>query len=153
MVYRYRIVPIAENVPKSIAAPLMPAFDSPLDDQVEKLQGQLASLEKSAGSATADAAPAAFVEQLTAVEATLGAASTEAPKFTARYRNLNLLAVGFQMATDLPSQLQGLKESIQALKQGSNFKSTATALPDMRAKAQGLVQMVQGFFQKRQEAK
>jgi hypothetical protein len=39
------------------------------------------------------------------------------------------------------------------LKQGSSFKATATALPDVRAKAQGLVQMVRGFFQKRQEAK
>jgi hypothetical protein len=153
MIFRYRIVPIAENVPKSIAAPLMPGFDSPLDDQVEKLQGQLASLEKSAAGATGDAPPAAFAEQLSAVEATLGAASTEAPKFTARYRNLNLLAIGFQMTTELPSQLQGLKESLQAMKQGSNFKSTATALPDVRAKAQGLVQMVRGFFQKRQEAK
>jgi photosystem II stability/assembly factor-like uncharacterized protein len=151
MIYRYRIVPVAEDVPKSIAAPLMPVFDSPLDDQIEKLPGQLASLEKSA--AGAGDAPAAFTEQLNAIEATLGAASTEAPRFTARYRNLNLLAVGFQMATELPSQLQGLRESLQALKQGNNFKSTATALPDVRTKAQGLVQMVRGFFQKRQEAK
>jgi hypothetical protein len=57
------------------------------------------------------------------------------------------------MATDLPSQLQGLRESLHALKQGSNFKSTATALPEVRTKAQSLVQMVRGFFQKRQEAK
>jgi photosystem II stability/assembly factor-like uncharacterized protein len=153
MIYRYRIVPVAENVPKSIAAPLMPAFDSPLDDQVEKLPGQLASLEKAAAAAAGDAAPPTFVEQLSAVEATLGAASTEAPKFTASYRNLNLLAVGFQMVTDLPAQLQGLRESVQALKQGNSFKSTATTLPEVRTKAQSLVQMVRGFFQKRQEAK
>jgi photosystem II stability/assembly factor-like uncharacterized protein len=153
MIYRYRIVPAAENVAKSIAAPLMPGFDSPLDDQVEKLPGQLASLEKSAAAAAGDATPAAFTEQLNLVEATLSAASTEAPRFTAKYRNLNLLAVGFQMATDLPSQLQGLRESLHALKQGSNFKSTATALPEVRTKAQSLVQMVRGFFQKRQEAK
>jgi photosystem II stability/assembly factor-like uncharacterized protein len=153
MIYRYRIVPAAENVPKSIAAPLMPGFDSPLDDQVEKLPGQLASLEKSAATAAGDAPPPAFTEQLNALEATLSAASTEAPKFTARYRNLNLLSVGFQMATELPAQLQGLRESLQALKQASNFKTTATTLPDVRTKAQGLVQMVRGFFQKRQEAK
>jgi photosystem II stability/assembly factor-like uncharacterized protein len=153
MIYRYRIVPAAENVPKSIAAPLMPVFDSPLDDQVEKLPGQLASLEKSAAAAAGDAPPPAFTEQLNALEATLSAASTEAPKFTARYRNLNLLSVGFQMATELPAQLQGLRESLQALKQGSNFKTTATTLPDVRTKAQGLVQMVRGFFQKRQEVK
>jgi photosystem II stability/assembly factor-like uncharacterized protein len=153
MIYRYRIVPIAENVPKSIPAPLMPGFDSPLDDQVDKLQGQLAALEKSASGAAGDALPAAFTEQLTAVEATLGAASSEAPRFTAKYRNLNLLAMGVQMVTDLPAHLQGLRESVQALKQGRSLKSTSTALPDLRTKAQGLSQMVRSFFQKRQEAK
>jgi photosystem II stability/assembly factor-like uncharacterized protein len=155
MIYRYRIVPIAENVPKSISAPLMPGFDSPLDDQVERLQGQLAALEKSVGTAGAgaDALPPAVMEQLTAVEATVGAASTEAPRFTAQYRNLNLLAVGFQMVTDLPTQLQGLRESLQTMKQGSSLKSTATTLPDLRTKTQTLTQMVRGFFQKRQEAK
>jgi hypothetical protein len=155
MIYRYRVVPVAENVAKSIAAPLMPAFDSPLDDQVEKLEGQLAALEKaaSAPAAAADALPAAFTTQLTAVEATLGAASSEAPQFAAKYRNLNLLLVGFQMVTDLPAHLQGLRESLQTLKQGRSLQSAATELPALRTKAQGLSQMVRTFFQKRQEAK
>ena len=57
------------------------------------------------------------------------------------------------MVTDLPAQLQGLRESLQAMKPGSGSKSTATALPDLRMKAQSLTQMVRSFFQKRQEAK
>jgi hypothetical protein len=143
MIYRYRIVPMAANVPKSIAAPLMPGFDSPLYDQVEKLVGQLAALEKSGGAAGAPA----FTEQLTAAETTLGAASTEAPRFAAKYRNLNLLGVGSQ-TSDLPARLQGVRESMQAAKQG-----TGSQAAEARAKAQGLSQMVGRFYQKPQEAK
>jgi photosystem II stability/assembly factor-like uncharacterized protein len=154
MIYRYRIVPVADNVPKALAAPLMPVFDSPLDDQVEKLETQIAGLEKAAsGAGAADALPAAFTQQLTAVEATLGAASTEAPQFTAKYRNLNLLAIGMQMVTDFPVHLQGLRESVQKLKQDRSLQSAATALPDLRTKVQSASQMVRTFFQKRQEAK
>jgi photosystem II stability/assembly factor-like uncharacterized protein len=155
MIFRYRVVPLAENVPKSIAAPLMPVFDSPLDDQVAKLENQLAALEKGAAApgGAGDAVPAAFTQQLTALEATLTAASTEAPQFAAKYKNMNLVAVGLQMVTELPAHLQGLRESLQTLKQDKSFKSTATGLPELRAKVQSLNQMVRTFFQKREVAK
>jgi photosystem II stability/assembly factor-like uncharacterized protein len=155
MVFRYRVVPVAENVPKSIAAPLMPIFDSPLDDQVAKLESQLAALEKSAAApvGAADALPPAVVQQLNAVEATLTAASTEAPQFAAKFKNMNLVAIGLQMVTELPAQVQGLRESLQALKQGRSFKSTASALPELRAKTEGLSLMVRRFFQKQEVAK
>jgi hypothetical protein len=151
------VVPVAENVPKSIAAPLMPIFDSPLDDQVAKLENQLAALEKGAaapgGAGAADAVPAAFTQQLNALETTLTAATTEAPQFAAKYKNMNLIVVGLQMVTELPAQLQGLRESLQTLKQERSFKSTATTLPELRTKVQGLNQMVRTFFQKREVTK
>jgi hypothetical protein len=70
-----------------------------------------------------------------------------------RKRRSSPRGIGISICTELPAQLRGLRESLQALKQGSNFKTTATTLPDVRTKAQGLVQMVRGFFQKRQEVK
>ena len=152
MIFRYRVVPAAENVAKSVAAPAMPIFDSPLDDQVEKLDAQLAALEKAIADQGAGAGgelPAAITEQFTAAEATLTAATTEAPQFVGKYKNMNLIQVGLQMATDLPAQLQGFRESFQALKQGKGLQAASTALPDLRTKAQGLTQMVRGFFQKK----
>jgi photosystem II stability/assembly factor-like uncharacterized protein len=151
MIYRYRIVPVAENVPKALAAPLMPAFDSPLDDHVEKLETQIAGLEKTASApGAADALPAAFTAQLTAIEATLAAASTETPQFTARYKNLNLLAIGVQLVTDFPAQLQGLRESLLKLKQERSLQSAATTLPELRTRVQAASQMIRTFFQKGQ---
>jgi photosystem II stability/assembly factor-like uncharacterized protein len=142
MIYRYRVVPVAENVPKALAAPLMPIFDSPLDEQVETLERQIAGLDTTATA-----------EQLNAIETTLNAASTEAPQFTAKYRNLNMPAIGAQMIADFPGQLQGLRESFQKVKQERNTNSAAASLPDLRAKVHSTSQMVRTFFQKRQGAK
>jgi photosystem II stability/assembly factor-like uncharacterized protein len=142
MIYRYRVVPVAENVAKALAAPLMPVFDSPLDEQIEALESQVAALEKTATT-----------EQLNAIEKTLSAASTEAPQFTAKYKNLNLPAIGAQMVTDFPAQLRGVTESFQKVKQERSTQSAATSLPDLRSKVHGASRMVRTFFQKREEAK
>lgn len=46
MVYRYRAIPLAEPMPpKSLPAPLMPGFASPLDDQVTQVDVVVTSLE------------------------------------------------------------------------------------------------------------
>jgi hypothetical protein len=150
MIYRYRVVPVAENVPNAIAAPLMPVFDSPLDDQVEKFDTLLTAMQQAASQpgAAAGELPAEFTEQLAVADATLTDASTEAPQFVGQYKNLNLLMVAVQMVTDLPAHMQGLKESFETLKQGNNLQAASTALPELRTKSEGLVQMVRGFFQK-----
>jgi len=150
MVYRYRVLPVAEPVTKAIAGPLMPVFETPLDDQLEKLDTQLEALQKSAESGGGDAAAtAAFTQQLTAIEATVTAASTEAPKFAGKYKNLNLLLVGAQMSGDLLKQVQELKASVQTLKQAQAPGAAAAALPDLREKSKSLVQMIHGFVQKK----
>jgi photosystem II stability/assembly factor-like uncharacterized protein len=142
MVYRYRVVPITETVSKAIAGPVMPVFDTPLDDQVEKLDAQLEALQNAPASA--------FTEQLTAVEATVAAASTEAPTFAGKYRNLNLLLVGVGMSGDLLKQVQSLKESIQTLKPSpGRQRAPVTALAEVREKSKALVEMVRGFVQKK----
>ncbi len=167
MIYRYRIVRATETVAKSIAAPAMPAFETVLDDQVEKLDAQLQSLEKfvkePANGATAtttataggDVAtnagselPPEITRQVNAAEATLANVATEAPQFVKKYKNLNLLLVALQMASELPAHLQGFKESFQALKKGGGLQTAAVVFPDLRMKSQNLVQMIHGFVQK-----
>lgn len=51
MVYRYRVAPASEAVPGALAGPLMPAFDTPLDEGVERLRGQLDELRAALASA------------------------------------------------------------------------------------------------------
>lgn len=150
MIYRYRVVPAAESVTRAIAGPVMPVFETPLDDQIEKLDAELGALQPAAPSGAGDAAAAAFTEQLAAVDATATAASTEAPRFAGKYRNLNLLLVGVQMSGDLLKQVQALKDSVHALAQGQGRQgAAAAALPDLRAKSKALVQMIHGFVQKK----
>lgn len=66
MVYRYRAIPLAEAMPpRSLPAPLMPGFASPLDDQVTQVDAVVSSLESDlakAADAPAGAAPNAAAE-------------------------------------------------------------------------------------------
>jgi photosystem II stability/assembly factor-like uncharacterized protein len=150
MIFRYRVVPIAESVPKAIAAPVMPVFDSPLDDQVQKLETQLSALEKIAtAGGSSDTVPAGFADQLSQIETTLVAASTEAPQFATKYRNLNLFVLGLQMATELPAQVQGLRDVVQKLKQERSLKAAVAGVPDLRARTDALSQMIRKCFQDR----
>lgn len=63
MVYRYRIIPIAETMPpRSLPAPLMPGFDSPLDEQVgaldtlvEVMEAAIATMPDSGAAAPPEA--------------------------------------------------------------------------------------------------
>lgn len=52
MVYRYSIVPVAHTAANSFDAPVVGAFSSPLDDQVEKLVAEVEAFSSENGTST-----------------------------------------------------------------------------------------------------
>lgn len=182
MVYRYRMVPESEPSPaNSIAAPVMPGFDSPLDDQAVQLQQQLQSLEQAiekktgqqieitpvteASDAAAAAAPPesegaatgpgmaeqVAPQQLEAIASTVENLNAEVPKFTGKFRNLNMVFQGLQMVGQLFGQAQGLKDSLGQLKKAKDVASISAALSQLTGQTQGLVQSAKSAFQAPQQ--
>lgn len=175
MIYRYRVVPANEQVAaKAVPAPAMPVFDSPLDEQVEQLQGQVATLEEEVKKEQGEAAPAAeqagggeagskqggaagsegsglvencCAEKVEQIQATVEAVATEVPKFTGKYRNLNLIFSGLQMVGQLFGQAQGLKDSLKALRQARDPAAVTAALTELTGQVTGLVQSTKVAFQ------
>lgn len=110
---------------------------SPLEAEVQKLASQVQTFAAAApGSFTQDTgasagqpappssggftqdtgAPAGggFVQDVGPIQTTVDMVSNEVPSFESKYRNLNLLLTGFDVATQLPAQVANLKASLQA---------------------------------------
>ncbi len=195
MIYRYRVVPATEQVAaKAIQEVAMPVFDSPLDEQVEQLQGQVAALEEEVKKEQEEAAPGAeqaaaqkeeagggeagaekkeeggageagaqeggaagsggsgLVENCCAdkveqIQATVEAVATEIPKFTGKYRNLNLIFSGLRLVGQLFGQSQGMKDSLKALRQARDPQAVTAALTELTGQVTGLVQSTKAAFQ------
>jgi len=95
------------------------------------------------------AAANAFVQDAGQAQATLNTVTTQVPQFVGKYKNLNLLLVGFQTAVQLPAQLQTLKQSFQNLKSIHDPQTFTAAVSDVQTKTMGILQMVRMAFQKR----
>ncbi|NWG14772.1 MAG: hypothetical protein HXY20_14700 [Acidobacteria bacterium] len=168
MIYRYRVVPATEEVAKAIPAPAMPVFDSPLDEQVEQLQAEVAALEEevkkkaggqgssggdgSGGGAAAETSEGSLVdaccrEQVEKIEATAEAVASEVPKFTGRYRSLNLIFTGLRLVGELFGQAQGLKDSLKSLREARDATALSAALTGLTGQVTGLVQSTKVAFQ------
>lgn len=89
-----------------------------------------------------------FTQDVNQAESTLNSVSSEVPQFVSKYKSLNLLLLGFQTASQLPAQVQGLKQSFQSLKGIKDPQAATAALQDMQTKVTGLVQMVRLAFQR-----
>jgi photosystem II stability/assembly factor-like uncharacterized protein len=163
MVYRYRVVPADEPVAaNAIPAPAMPIFDSPLDEQVEQFDDQVEDFKQevmedaqtgegsAAGNDEEGWAEANYGEQIENLETTLEAVSGEIPKFTGKYRNLNLLFAGVQVVGKLFGQTQGLKDAFQAFRKARDPQSALAALTELSSKAGELVQTTKTAFQKQE---
>ena len=184
MIYRYRVVPATEEVAKAILAPAMPGVDSPLDEQVEQLQGQVAALEEEVRKEQEEAAPGAeqaaaqkeeagggeagaqesgaagsggsglvencCAEKVEQIQATVDAVATEVPKFTGKYRNLNLIFVGLGLVGQLFGQAQTLKDSFNTLRKARDPQSVTAALTELTNQVTGLVQNTKTAFQKQE---
>lgn len=150
MIYRYRVVPVAYSSAGMIASPLMPAVDGVLAAEAGQLQAQVAvvqaAVSNAQGAAVAgsdsslvDACCAAQVQKL---ETLVGQVAVETPKFTSKYRSLNLLLAGLQFARDLFGNAEGLKESLKALRHGKDLPSIAAALTQLSAQADSVAMRV-----------
>ena len=100
------------------------------------------------GTFTAASPSNAFTQDVGQAESVFNTVSAEIPRFVNKYRNLNLLLIGFQMSSDLPLQIQGLKQSFQQLKSMKDLQSASFAMKDMQGKVTNLVQIVRTAFQK-----
>ncbi|MGH9860983.1 MAG: YCF48-related protein [Candidatus Acidiferrales bacterium] len=176
MVFRYQVVEASYENAEGIPAPVMPGFESALDDHVAALQQQLQSLEQTieqktgqqieitaaaeaeaserapeAASNDAEAGPGLVeqvaADQLTQIENTVTSLNAEVPRFSGRFRNLNLVFTGLQMVGQLFGQAQGLKDSVTQLRQARDLASVSAALGQLTGQAQGMVQSTRSAFQ------
>ena len=97
---------------------------------------------------SASAMSAGFVQNSNAASATIASVSATVPQFVSKYRNLNLLMTGFQVATQMPATVQCLKQSFLALKAVRNPQAAMAAVTTIQGQVTGLVQMMHVAFQK-----
>jgi hypothetical protein len=178
MVFRYRVVPDAEPVKSgALLAPGMPAFASPLDNQVTEFQTTLtevtAAVEKApesvASAPTGAPSPAPSADPVFAQEVppspfvnaccgkpinklsvVLGAVLQNLPQFVAKFKNTNLLAAGLRMLTTMPAQLSELRNALKAFRGATDKEAAKAALAQLAAAATALHQSTQAAFQKEQ---
>jgi hypothetical protein len=91
---------------------------------------------------------AGFVQDTNAASATVVSVSATVPQFVSKYRNLNLMLTGFQVATQMPSTVQCLKQSFLALKAVRSPQAAMAAVVNIQGQMTGLVQMMRVAFQK-----
>ncbi len=168
MIYRYRVVPAAEEVAKSIPAPVMPSVDAGLAEQTTQLETQVEALEEKAKeelkldvaepTAAAESKPteakpeagageaagqplldACCKEEVAQVEALINSVDTEVPKFTGKLRNLNLIFTGLKLVGELFGQARSMKQSIKNLRGARDPQSVSAALAELTTQVQGMV--------------
>ncbi len=86
-------------------------------------------------------------EQVAQIESTVTSLNAEVPKFSGRFRNLNLVFAGMQAVGQLFGQAQGLKDSVTQLRQARDVAAVAVALGQLTGQAQGMAQSTRSAFQ------
>ncbi len=165
MIFRYRVVPAATPVPTAgQAGPAMPAFESPLDEQVPEMEAFVQDLtvavEQSSDTAPTSSngfsqdatGPSPFVAsccgpRLNRFDAVLGLVLESLPQFIARYRNTNLLTAGLRMLTTMPNQLGDVRGAYQEFQRASDKASAQAALARLVAAVGSFKQLTQAAFQ------
>lgn len=90
----------------------------------------------------------AFMQDTSGATATLNTVSTTVPQFVGKYRNLNLMLTGLQMAAQMPATVQCLTQSFQSLKSVKDPQAAMAAVMNIQGQMSGLVRMVRMAFQK-----
>jgi hypothetical protein len=164
MIYRYRIVPTGYKVPLMIAAPLMPGFDTSLDEDAEELAAEVASLEdefesesgtedgngegddgeeiaEADGDGEAGGAWSAerYSTRLEKVQATLSAFTADLPTFQGKLRNLNLVFYGLQILNDLIDHGSSAQTALASFRSARDPEAARAALSDLTRSAHALV--------------
>lgn len=93
-------------------------------------------------------ASSGFMQDTSAATATVNTVSNTVPQFVSKYRNLNLMLAGFQMAAQMPAAVQCMQQSFQGLKNVKDPQAAMAAVMNIQTQMGGLVQMVRTAFQK-----
>jgi photosystem II stability/assembly factor-like uncharacterized protein len=143
LIYRYRVVAAEEPlVAHALEAPAMPLVQTALDDNADKLTKEIAALTQrldsassgtSAGAQQSGGQSVAVVDNCCAravgqIESTVGAIATDVPGFFARYRNVNLFAVGVQLMILVPQRLDSVKAAMKELHDARTVRNAGLAL-------------------------
>jgi photosystem II stability/assembly factor-like uncharacterized protein len=154
MIYRYRLVLATEPVPaKVVAAPAMPPFESPLDDQVATVEQQVDALQQQLEAAASASTPAALVvetccaQSVNKLQATVDGLTPLVQQFFAKYRNLNLIVAGLQLVGVLPDHLGQVKAALQKLRQAKGPAAATAALGELNAAVDALQGTTRQAFQ------
>jgi photosystem II stability/assembly factor-like uncharacterized protein len=169
MVFRYRVVPASEPMAAGgRPGPAMPAFESPLDEQVPELEGFVQDLNTAVdqapdaaaqgagtpgGGFSQDAsAPSPFIasccgEKVNRLDAVLGLVLESLPQFVTRFKNTNLLTAGLRMLATMPTQLGDVTGAFQEFKRATNKEGARAALARLLASVGSLRQSTRAAFQ------
>jgi photosystem II stability/assembly factor-like uncharacterized protein len=174
MIYRYRVVPAAYTLKADdIAAPAMPGFDSPLDEQIDQLGQILTELNTAVGPLPADGStkastaaesggesidaplppPSEFTakccsKSFSRLEVLLGALAQTLPQFIAQYKNLNILLAAARMGSDMPDQYRSVKSGLRAFRKADSKEAAQSALASVSSALQAFKQTTAIAFQK-----
>jgi photosystem II stability/assembly factor-like uncharacterized protein len=140
------------------AVPGCPAINLPGTSPVLGSSPQPISSSGTASPAPASASPggftqdtevsAGFVQDTNTATATVTTVSNTVPQFVSKYRNLNLMLTGLQVATQMPATVQCMKQSFMALKNVKNPQAAIAAVVNIQGQMTGLMQMMRLAFQK-----
>jgi len=128
MIYRYRVVPASYTAQGIADAPLLPAYGSPLTTQLASMQSKVRDLQTKIGKDGGDAAAVA------SLQSELGSFSQEVPAFAGGYRNPNLFFVGMNMAPDLITRAEGIRDAFLKLKDAPSPEAAAAALQELASR-------------------
>ncbi len=152
MIFRYRVVEKSYTSSKRlIAAPLMPPFEIPVEDEVESLEKEVSRLSESlsgktpaGGGAVSPGAKrleslpeggsyvdACCKEEVEKIEANLISLATEVPEMLTRYRNLNLVMLGLKLITEGPARIQTLQSALSGLRGAKDAQSALSSLTEL----------------------
>ena len=158
MIFRYTVVPGTEPTPPNATeAPAMPAFESPLDDQVETVEQQVETLETqfeqfappaAAAADTAIVIDACCTQSVNTLQTTVDALTPLVPQFLKKYRNVNLIIAGLQFLGILPDHLAQVKAALKTLRQARGPTATAAALTNLSTAIDALSATTRQAFQK-----
>lgn len=159
MVYRYRVIPAAEATPpKAIAAPAMPPFAPAVHEQVEELETRVDALSaliaaQDTASTNGGAAPegeaVCCMEEIADLQSATESLMATVPEQVNKYRNLNLVIAGLQLASDVSAYLGSMKVSFDELRQARSPAAMAELLTQLRINLDGLSAATAQFQQSR----
>jgi photosystem II stability/assembly factor-like uncharacterized protein len=153
MVFRYRVVPVSTPAATaSLPAPAMPAFASPLDEQVSSLDAVVREVSAAAEQMTASPSLVAACcgKPVNKLQTILDLVVKSLPSFAERFKNTNLLGAGLRMISTMPSELGALRGALKEFQGAQDRDSAKSALERVVAAAASLKTSTTLAFQKPQ---